>query len=283
MSKTGFSPQSIALRKRGPFPGRVDPWAETGRYFHQLHAGIIGHLLEQIQDPLEQLGYVAGRETSLQISEATRPDLFVRQRPEAPERPVTKWDYKAAAEGIMVEPGIAVDWDVEDLHALAVVHLGSGQLVAIVEVISPRNKTERSLIEEYRQRRERLLRQGVNVVEIDLTRSVKRLLDEIVVTGYAYHAAVYLPGELPRLIGVDYGQPLKKIALPLRGEVLAMDLQAAYDQAYAVNRIAIQIESDDRYHETFLPFATLLDGDQRAAALAAVAAWRAEMARLDQA
>jgi hypothetical protein len=30
----------------GPFPGRIDPWAEAGHYFKQIHGGVISELLE---------------------------------------------------------------------------------------------------------------------------------------------------------------------------------------------------------------------------------------------
>ena len=36
--------------KRGPFPGHTDPWAETARYFQQIHSGMIVHLTAQLLD-----------------------------------------------------------------------------------------------------------------------------------------------------------------------------------------------------------------------------------------
>jgi hypothetical protein len=30
----------------GPFPGRIDPWAEAGHYFKPIHGGVISELLE---------------------------------------------------------------------------------------------------------------------------------------------------------------------------------------------------------------------------------------------
>src|SRR5688572_21277940 len=56
------------LLKIGAFPGQIDPWAEA-RFFHAIHGGMIGHLMEQIQGPLEEIGYIAGRETSLTIAD----------------------------------------------------------------------------------------------------------------------------------------------------------------------------------------------------------------------
>jgi hypothetical protein len=258
------------FRKHGPFPGRIDPWAEDGRYFQQIHAGMIGHLLSQIQDPLLELGYEAGRETSLQVMERREPDLYVRH--EAPQPP-SSWDYPSAAAAILAEPGIAVDWTLPSQDAIHVQDTDSGELVTIVEIVSPSNKVDPQLISEYRERRNRIVRKGVNVVEVDPTRSVKHLLQDVLASTYAYHVAVYLPGQSPRVIGSDFGDTLKRIALPLRKEVVAMELQTAYDFAYQQASIAGHIYSEGHYEESFLPFPTLLTEAQRRENLASVQEW----------
>ena len=65
-----YSDAYVDLLARGPFPGRIDLWAETGRYFHQIHAGIISALLEQLHLPLLRMGYVASREPDVAIENA---------------------------------------------------------------------------------------------------------------------------------------------------------------------------------------------------------------------
>lgn len=276
--KKRFSPAYIECRKRGPFPGQVDPWAEIGRYFHQIHAGMIGHLLTQIQDPLLELGYEAGREASLQILEQREPDIYVRSEEIAV--PITSWDYASVAEAISAEPGIAVDWDEPDLQAIYVHNFETHDLITIVEIVSPSNKIDQQTIAEYRERRERMIRKGVNVVEIDPTRSVKRLLQDVLATTYAYHAAVYLPAHLPRIIGFDYGTPLKRMALPLRGEPVAMELQIAYDFAYQQASIAGQIYSDGYYVEGELPFPSLITEAQRRKGMSNIKTWIEKLAQL---
>ena len=103
---TQRSQEYIQVYKRGPFPGTIDPWAEAGRYFHQIHAGMIGALLAQLQDDLIARGYQAGRETSLQVMESTQPDVFIH-RPRETHSPHA-WDYTAAAEAVLLEPGEAL-------------------------------------------------------------------------------------------------------------------------------------------------------------------------------
>lgn len=268
------------LRKQGPFPGQIDPWAEAGRFFQQIHAGMIGHLLEQIQDPLESMGFLAGRETSLQIAERREPDLYIQQADESPLQPIETWDYGLAAVEVLAEPGVLVEGDPPELDGLHIIEEQSGRLVTVVEIVSPRNKIDVQMIRDYRERRDRLLRKGVNIVEIDPTRSVKRLLHGRTVDFYAYHVAVYLPLQEPRLIGIDFGEPLSRIALPLIESVVPMELQAAYDYSYQVARIAVHILEEERYAEADLPFPTLLTNKQRDEALKAVQVWQAELERL---
>jgi hypothetical protein len=38
------SDEDVEHLSAGPFLGQVDPWAEAGRYFYQIHAGVIDSL-----------------------------------------------------------------------------------------------------------------------------------------------------------------------------------------------------------------------------------------------
>lgn len=150
-----------------------------------------------------------------------------------------------------------------------------GQLVTIVEIISPNNKLDRLEMQDYRYRRSRLVRDGIQVVEMDLTRSVKRLLEDVLTSSLPYHVGVFLPGQAPRVVGIEFGA-----ALPLRAEALPVDLQFTYAQAYQDAAIAGQLQADGRYTEADLPFPTLLSEEQRRTALAAVEDWQTQLQRL---
>jgi hypothetical protein len=181
----------------------------------------------------------------------------------------------------MAEPGIVLELAEPELQSIAIRHGETGALVTIIEVISPRNKTHAQDVAQYRDDRQALfLARGVNVVEIDLTRSARRLLDHPHAGSSPYHTAVFIPDEAIHYIGLDYGAPLKRIAVPLRGEVIGLELQAAYDRAYLEATVAPQIERNGHYAEAFLPFPSLLTDAQRAEAIAAVAAWKSDLVRL---
>lgn len=273
-----FSAAYVEHLTRGPFPDRIDPWAEPAHYFQQIHAGMIDSLLHQLNPGLRSRGYVAGREASLQILEGREPDIFVQQASGRRSLPAT-WDYSLAAEEALAEPGVVLSGEIT-MQAIHIRTLESGDLVTVVEVISPGNKTVDHLIQAYRQRRETLVvERGVNVVEIDLTRSVKRLIQHTTAREHPFHAVVFLPGDAPHFIGIAFAQTLPRVAFPLRGEVIAGELQSAYDDAYQNANIAAQLLKTG-YEEAHLPFPSLLSEPQRRAALAAVDTWREALAHL---
>lgn len=280
MGSRRFSPEYRELYKRGPFPGQIDPWAETGRYFHQIHGGMIDELQDMLQDTLIEMGYQVGREASLQIVTTRQPDLYV-ERVEHPKTLQTRWDYETAASEILMEPGTAILEYEPELSALYVYDITAGDLVTVIEIISPSNKVNPNDIARYQTERKQLfLAQGVNVVEIDATRSYKRLITHVLTQDHAYHIAIFLPGDLPRVLVNDYGEPLKRFALPLREEVVPVDTQAAYDRAYQSGAVGGLIYKEGQYIEDALPFPSLLTEAQQQEALAAVKAWQDELARL---
>jgi hypothetical protein len=275
-----YSDEYIQHLTQGGFPKQIDPFAESGRYFHQLHSEMISHLLGQIQQPLLGMGYIAGRETSLQIAEQCQPDIYVQRHTDESAQPQQAWNYSQAAEAVLAEPELMFEGIEPELDALHIKEWETGRLVTVIEIVSPRNKTELSLIQDYRERRTRLLQREVNIVEIDLTRSVKRLIHDAVVDTYAYHVAIMLYDQPPRLIGIEFGEALKRCAIPLRAEVIAVELQAAYDHAYRQTSIAGHIQSETHYRADTLPFPSLLTSDQHKTILDAVKNWQSELKRL---
>jgi hypothetical protein len=267
----------------GPFPGTTDPWAEVGCYFQQIHSDMLSEMLHRLRRPLWAKGYFIGKEVSLQIAERQEPDIHV-SRQDIPTQSLPQRSYAALAAELTTDVGTAFQSD-EAIAGLEAVYIRriqpAGQLTTVVEVISPRNKTTPIEIDEYGERRRRLVYgRGVNVVEIDLSRSVKHMLRDPIVRAFAYHIAIHLPDEKGRLIGMDFGLPLKRFTIPLRSDGLPIDLQGLYNFGYQNAGIASQILYEHRYTERDLPFPSLLTEGQRQDALAAVARWRAELTRL---
>lgn len=241
----GFSQAMIEHIETGPFPGRIDPWAENAHFFHPLHNEMIGALLADLRQPLFALGYVAGRETSLQTAEGREPNVYIHHR-NAGKKPRV-WNYELAAAEILAESGIRSE-EVPELDALYIRDASSGHLVTVVELVSPGNKVRPNDILAYRERRTRLfLERGVNVVEVDTTRSIKRLVNAPLAADFPYHIAIFLPDDPVRIIGIFFEQALSRIALPLREEVVPVELHSAYQRAYRQTNIAWHIQHEGRY------------------------------------
>jgi hypothetical protein len=274
-----FSAAYIAHLSAGAFPQGVDPWAEDDPYFSQLHSGIIGALLAQLWQPLLAQGYHISKEASLQISTARKPDMAIHQR--LPVLSAQMLDYPAAAVAIQAEPGERVALDEPEFQALAIKASDKNALVTIVEIILPRNKTHWADMTHYREARDELfLQKGVNVVEIDLTRSVKRLFDHALTRQCDYHVAILLPTEAPYIVKMVYGEPLKRCALPLRQNVIGIDLQLAYAQAYREATLAAQMLEDKHYTLENLPFPALLSFAHQQAVMTAVNEWYIQLQAL---
>lgn len=81
-------------------------------------------------------------------------------------------------------------------------------------------------------------------------------------------------------MGMAYGKPFKRFALPLRTDAIAVDLHPQYQAAYRAKAIAVQIWHYHQYAASELPFPSLLTDEQKQAALDAVHAWQTELTRL---
>jgi hypothetical protein len=240
---------------------------------------MITYITQAIQPMLLERGYFAGTETSLQITQSREPDIWVFH----PHPPAVQLDYTTIAAALEVDTGIKLAWEVPELESIRIYEAQTGELITLVEIVSPTNKTSFAEIQDYQDRRRELLAKGVNVVEIDLTRSVKRLTDHSWVNRYPYHLMILLPSQSPRLIGIGYGESLKRFALPLRTEVIPVDLHTHYQEAYQAKAIAVQILNQTQYTLDELPFPSQLTDAQKQAALDAIHAWQTALARLKSA
>ena len=280
-----LSAEYIEHETRGPFPGRIDPWAEDARYFHQMHGSIIHELQWQLQQELHPQGYLVGKEATIQVLGGRRPDVMVEGGdPAIP--PPTRTAYDNLATALAVEAGavVLVADDIE-LDAIHIIAADTGQLVTVIEIISPGNKTHPDKMARYLEQRGQLfVDRGVNVVEIDATRSYKRLVDHpLLVEHSAYHTAIHLPDEGVRAVTSNFEEALKPFALPLRGnDGVRVEPHAAYERAHHAGPIAGFIQKERRYAADWLPYPSMLTEGQREAALATVKAWQDELEKLAQ-
>jgi hypothetical protein len=124
----------------------------------------------------------------------------------------------------------------------------AGQLIAVIEFLSPRNK-RRPGLDEYLEKRNNLLRAGVHCVEIDLIRAGnwRALMQPAACPRDGeslYRAIVYTGGarRVGYLFPITLRQPLPEIPIPLRAKEspVQLKLQPLRDAVY----------SDGRYDQT---------------------------------
>jgi len=252
----------------------MDVWAEHRRFFHGLHEQMIGVIIRAIKNDLYQLGYFLGREMSLQIADGRIPDVFIKRSPS--NTSFHQSSFPLIASELLAEPGIMLTThDFPEMTAIKIKERQSGDLIAVIEVISPGNKLQDHHIADYiKKRQETFLNQGVNVVEIDLTRSYKRLVEHPIATESPYHAAAFIPEHGVWIVPMALREPFKRIALPLRNNALPLDLQDVYSTAYQELGLAIVLWNEGIYTLDHLPFASLLTQAERDEALAAVQTWQ---------
>jgi hypothetical protein len=100
---------------------------------------------------------------------------------------------------------------------LTIKTLPGRQVVTVIEVLSPTNKKTEDARKEYLDKRRRLLGSGVNLLEIDLLRSGKRMPPERPRAPSDYRVLVFRPrlGRIAHLYGFTYKTAMPEIPVPL--------------------------------------------------------------------
>jgi len=156
----------------GPFLG-MDPYLEAQGLWESFHAALVTHCAEALNQRLPE-GYVAQIETrvallSLEIPGAQRiPDVLVGREPDAPRFPSSSSGEAVGVATIepMTIPLARGEVEVRE-RWIEISSLPELDLVTVIEILSPSNKSG-SGRSEYLQKRDALIDQPVNLVEIDL-------------------------------------------------------------------------------------------------------------------
>lgn len=156
----------------GPFAG-MDPYLEAQGLWESFHAALVTHCAEAINQRLPE-GYVAQIETrvalvSLEIPGVQRiPDVLVGREPNAPRFPSSSSGEAVGVATIEPKTIPLARGEVEVRERwIEISSLPELELVTVIEVLSPSNKSG-SGRSEYLQKRDALIDQPVNLVEIDL-------------------------------------------------------------------------------------------------------------------
>lgn len=154
-----------------PFPG-MDPYLESPSIWPELHHKLIDGLQDELQ-PLLRPRYRAYIGERLIIEEPPPrlyyPDVSIHRPSVPPEggRPSEQTSTLVADEPVLVR------YQVEPLRQgfIEIRTRRGGQVVTVIEVLSPTNKAPGESRRQYLDKQESYLEAAINLVEIDLLRS----------------------------------------------------------------------------------------------------------------
>lgn len=156
-----------------PFPG-MDPYLEEPARWPDLHQRLITYLADALQPQVQPRYFarIGERVYILNPPQALYPDVILFS---APLRETRAAETEAQTE-TAVEVETAVDAPIRLTLPPAehrepyveVVHAGGGEVVAVLEVLSPANKAPGEGNRQYLRKQQQLLDSPVHLVEIDL-------------------------------------------------------------------------------------------------------------------
>lgn len=222
---------------RSPFPG-MDPWLEA--YWHDVHASLCVYGRDALQ-PQVQPALLARIEERLVVEyddrrpRQIRPDVFIAE--------TSPWQTSGSgsvAVDLEDEPFVLLeDEPVTEGFIRITDPRNGGQLVTVIEFLSPTNKLPGDGRDDYLQKRSEYRKAGVSLVEVDLVRRGKRLVTD----DYrlpASHRTTYQVAvrraydRQNEIYPVPLHRALPTIRIPLRqGDKDAqLNLQAILEQTY---------------------------------------------------
>ena len=220
-----------------PFPG-MDPYLEHPALWPDVHNGLIAAIRDTL-GPLLRPRYFVALEERVYVEEAQgltlvgRPDLTVvgSSRPEAAAA-------KAATGAAVVEVEVPIADRLRETY-LEVRGVEEGEVVTVIEVLSPANKRPGEGRRLYLQKRTSVLSTLTTLVEIDLLRSGERMTIVGAWPRSDYAILWSRSWQRPRahLLPFDLRDPIPGFAIPLRKgeEEPPLDLGAVlaglYDRA----------------------------------------------------
>lgn len=243
-----------------PFPG-MDPYLEP--HWLDVYTALVAEARRALNRLLPQ-GLVARVEERLAIE--SDQDVFQRVGPDVRVFAPSTADPSEGAGGTSIDAPYKLVVELDPIIERFVRILDdAGQLITVVEFISPTNKRQPGL-DDYRQKRSGLLSGGVHVVEVDLVRAGnwRALMRPEVCPPEAaspYRVTIRTSGTSPAgyLFPISLREPLPEIPIPLRPseKPVRLALQALLSSVY----------EDGRYAQTInyrLPLDMPLDGEDAA-------------------
>ncbi len=218
-----------------PFPG-FDPFIESQKW-RDFHHAYIAELRSHIQVALRPR-YVVDIEDNVYVSKEDGDLLHVI----APDLSILQADgWRDADDGtvaVEIEPAVLTLPKIDQLEEpyLAIRSRDGDEVVTVIELLSPTNKSSRDGRNDYLSKRNEVLHSNANLVELDFLRGGKRLPTIEQLPQGDYYAFITRVERRPKI--EVYSWPLARrlptIPIPLaEGDPdTLLDLQAVFDSTY---------------------------------------------------
>lgn len=224
-----------------PFPG-MDPYLEDPARWRDLHQALINYSREMLQHQLRP-HYVAQVDERMYVASSDRhiiPDVTILKRPPQVQEPHAT--YTATAP--LTEPYVLiVPDDPEREPFMEIIVPQTGEVVTVIEVLSPTNKQDSKGYSHYQQKREEVLNSTAHLVEIDLLGEGVRVTSPVhdrktgAPLDYRYVVAVNRcrgKRDHYEMYPLRLDQRLPHFRIPLKPEHadVTLDLQAVFGRCY---------------------------------------------------
>jgi hypothetical protein len=230
---------------KSPFPG-MDPYLESPEFWPDFHSRFVNAWCEAVADVLPD-DYEASLDERVVLVEApppawesgtgkhVLPDIAISQRG------ATTATGFAATSTSHLEPvtiPLVIDLEATEIY-IKILHGPDRLLVTVIELLSPSNKFEVDY-GDYHSKRSSLLRQRVNLVELDLLIGGRRVQTARPLPEGDYYAFVARGNRYPNadVYAWTIRDRLPTIRIPLKApdEDLSIDLAPVFETAYARGR-----------------------------------------------
>ena len=227
---------------KSPFPG-MDPYLEDPAFWPDFHQTFIGCWREDIADQLPD-AYEARLDERVNLVKMS-PEVIKLIYPDVSisHRPTSGRGRSNGAGTLLLEPVSVANEFYEEMREtrINILHRPDRKLVAVLELLSPTNKTGDGLI-EYSVKRIEILAQKIHLVELDLLLGGTRISMREPLPAADYYVFLSRADSRPNcdLFRWQLRHPLPTIPIPLRAPDpdILIDLAKVFQATYERGRYA---------------------------------------------
>lgn len=251
-----------------PFPG-MNPYLKQPAFWSSFHTRLMVAIADAIEPQLSSHYYVDVETRTYQSDESDEelligiPDaiVFAKQPdPSAPEVSAVK-ETVVATQPRPETVAVPMPIEIKERY-LEVREMGTDEVIAVIELLSPKNKRAGEGRTAYQKKRRLILGSETHLVELDLLRVAKPMPILGVRSVSPYRILISRSQQRPKadLYGITLQQPLPSFPIPLKPDEAEpiVPLQSVFDQVYERARYDTRID----YHQP-VPPPKLSDADQQ--------------------